>query len=254
MKCPICGNPLRPSKKDPSYGLCDNCRKKFKLKTKTNPAAKSAEKKSKQSEPKKTEPKQTEPKQTAPEKKKNHKLFKFFLFFFLIVVLAGAAYFFFGKDDDSNVPSDSSAQSTDSDTTEQSFSDTALYEETFNDIQFSLISTIESEGSDLSSPSEGNIFYICEFEIINNSANDIIINSLADLEAYCGDYSVSEDISGLLLPETEGKNSLDGTIAAGQTFTGVVTYQIPADYEQMQFRISPIFWDGDSATFTVPKE
>lgn len=30
MKCPICGNELRRSKKDPSYGLCDRCRKKIK--------------------------------------------------------------------------------------------------------------------------------------------------------------------------------------------------------------------------------
>ena len=31
MLCPKCGNELRISKKDPSYGLCDECRKKFKL-------------------------------------------------------------------------------------------------------------------------------------------------------------------------------------------------------------------------------
>lgn len=31
MNCPICGKTLRPSKKDPRYGLCDNCRKKFRL-------------------------------------------------------------------------------------------------------------------------------------------------------------------------------------------------------------------------------
>ena len=36
MKCPICGNELRPSKKDPAYGLCDNCKKKFKLTKKEN--------------------------------------------------------------------------------------------------------------------------------------------------------------------------------------------------------------------------
>ncbi|EOS34261.1 hypothetical protein C808_05272 [Lachnospiraceae bacterium M18-1] len=30
MKCPKCGEELRRSKKDPNYGLCDNCRKKFK--------------------------------------------------------------------------------------------------------------------------------------------------------------------------------------------------------------------------------
>lgn len=32
MKCPRCNNELRRSKKDPDYGLCDNCKKKYKLK------------------------------------------------------------------------------------------------------------------------------------------------------------------------------------------------------------------------------
>lgn len=31
MNCPICGNDLKLSKKDPSYALCHSCRKKFKL-------------------------------------------------------------------------------------------------------------------------------------------------------------------------------------------------------------------------------
>ena len=31
MKCPLCDNPLRISKKDSRYGLCDNCRVKFRL-------------------------------------------------------------------------------------------------------------------------------------------------------------------------------------------------------------------------------
>ncbi len=35
MKCPICGQELRPGKKDPNYLLCYDCKKKFK-----NPAVK----------------------------------------------------------------------------------------------------------------------------------------------------------------------------------------------------------------------
>lgn len=31
MKCPICGQELRPGKKDPNYLLCYNCKKKFKI-------------------------------------------------------------------------------------------------------------------------------------------------------------------------------------------------------------------------------
>ena len=30
MKCPICGQELRPGKQDPNYLLCYNCKKKFK--------------------------------------------------------------------------------------------------------------------------------------------------------------------------------------------------------------------------------
>lgn len=30
MKCPICGETLRPGKKDPNYLLCYTCRKKYK--------------------------------------------------------------------------------------------------------------------------------------------------------------------------------------------------------------------------------
>ena len=38
MKCPICGQQLRPGKKDPNYLLCYDCKKKFK-----NPAVKEKE-------------------------------------------------------------------------------------------------------------------------------------------------------------------------------------------------------------------
>ena len=31
MKCPVCGQELRPGKKDPNYLLCYNCKKKFKV-------------------------------------------------------------------------------------------------------------------------------------------------------------------------------------------------------------------------------
>lgn len=31
MKCPICSNTLRISKKDPRFALCDECRKKFRI-------------------------------------------------------------------------------------------------------------------------------------------------------------------------------------------------------------------------------
>lgn len=42
MNCPRCGNKLRRSTKDPNYGLCDNCRKKYKWLEETAPQKKSS--------------------------------------------------------------------------------------------------------------------------------------------------------------------------------------------------------------------
>ena len=46
MKCPTCGGPLKPSKKDPDYLLCYTCKKKFKVpQHQTEEAAEAAPKK-----------------------------------------------------------------------------------------------------------------------------------------------------------------------------------------------------------------
>ncbi len=42
MKCPICGQELRPGKKDPNYLLCYNCKKKFKAPAAKAPVEKTA--------------------------------------------------------------------------------------------------------------------------------------------------------------------------------------------------------------------
>ncbi|MDD3363330.1 MAG: hypothetical protein PHW34_16910 [Hespellia sp.] len=39
MNCPKCGEPLRISKKDPAFGLCNNCKKKFRLPETVAPAS-----------------------------------------------------------------------------------------------------------------------------------------------------------------------------------------------------------------------
>ncbi len=45
MKCPICGEELKPSKKDPRYVLCHSCHKKFKVPEKAEAADRPVEKK-----------------------------------------------------------------------------------------------------------------------------------------------------------------------------------------------------------------
>lgn len=120
-------------------------------------------------------------------------------------------------------------------------------------VQITLTNVTESSGNDFVKPDEGNIYLICEFEIANNSEKDISISSMMNFEAYCDDYSLSQDILGLQAPEAEGKNQLDGSVAAGKKMNGVIAYQVPSDYKTMEINVAPDFWSGKDMKFVYKK-
>lgn len=122
-----------------------------------------------------------------------------------------------------------------------------------NGIQVTLVSAAESSGTEYIAPEEGNIFLILEFEIANNSEDDITISSIANFEAYCDDYSTSQDIFGIQAPEAEGKSQLDGSVAAGKKMNGVIAYQIPSDYQTFEINVSPSFWSSKDIKFIISK-
>ncbi len=72
MKCPICGETLTPSKKDPDYLLCYTCKKKFKVPAKAKAEDDDLEEQEKA--PKKAPKKKTaEPAKSANKKFKEQK-------------------------------------------------------------------------------------------------------------------------------------------------------------------------------------
>ena len=121
------------------------------------------------------------------------------------------------------------------------------------DVQFTLVNVYESSGSELITPDDGNIFLVCEFDISNNSEEDIGISSVMNFEAYCDDYSLTLDIMGLQVPEAEGKSQLDGNIASGKKMNGIVAYQVPTDYKTMEINVTPDFWSGKDIKFIYSK-
>lgn len=120
-----------------------------------------------------------------------------------------------------------------------------------NGVQVSLLSATQSNGSQFAKPDDGNVFMILEFEIANNSDKDISISSIVNFEAYCDDYSVNQDFTATLAPEAEGKNQLDGSVAAGKKMKGIISYQIPADFSKFEITVSPDFWRGKGIDFVV---
>lgn len=122
-----------------------------------------------------------------------------------------------------------------------------------NSVQITLVNITESSGKDFVKPDDGNVFLICEFNIANNSDEDINISSMMNFEAYCDDYSLNQDILGLQAPEADGKNQLDGAVAAGKKMNGVIAYQVPSGYKTMEINVSPDFWSGRDIKFTYSK-
>lgn len=117
------------------------------------------------------------------------------------------------------------------------------------DIVVKFLSVKETDGSEYNSPTDGNVFLLCEFEIVNNSKKEVAVSSLLSFNAYCDDYSCSLSLSALL--EKGDKNQLDGTIAAGKKMTGVIGYEVPADWKNFEVRFTPDFWSGKEIVFVA---
>lgn len=114
-------------------------------------------------------------------------------------------------------------------------------------INVTLVGVTESAGSEFNMPTDGNVYVLCEFEIENNSDEDIAVSSMLSFEAYHDGYACTYSIGALL--EKEDKNQLDGTIAAGKKMNGIIGYEVPADWEELEIKFTPDFWSGKDITF-----
>lgn len=118
-------------------------------------------------------------------------------------------------------------------------------------VSVTMVSVTESTGSQFNQPTEGNVFVICEFEIANNSNSEINVSSMMSFEAYCDDYTCTLSLGALM--EKGNKNQLDGTVAAGKKFNGVIGYEVPSDWKELEVKFTPNFWSGRDMTFVATK-
>jgi hypothetical protein len=117
-----------------------------------------------------------------------------------------------------------------------------------NDIEVTLVSVSENNGGNYMTPTDGNVFVVCEFEINNKSNNDIAVSSIMSFEAYVDDYSTAMNLSATLSTDVK---QLDGNVAAGKKINGVVGYEAPSDWSEIEVRFTPSFWSNKEAVFVV---
>ena len=94
-------------------------------------------------------------------------------------------------------------------------------------------------------------FILFEFNIANNSGEELVVSSMMNFDTYCDDYSCSLSISALL--EKGNKEQLDGTVAAGKRMNGVIGYEVPADWQELEIHYTPDFLADNDIIFVATK-
>lgn len=119
-----------------------------------------------------------------------------------------------------------------------------------NDIVVTLLDVKENSGANYMNPESGNIFVLCEFEIENNSSKEIAVSSIMCFDAYVDDYSTAMSLSAELASD---KNQLDGTVAVGKKMNGVIGYEVPEDWKEIEIHFTPDFWSNKEFVFVASK-
>ena len=104
------------------------------------------------------------------------------------------------------------------------------------------------QGSQYSTPEEGNEFVIYELEIENCSDEEIAVSSLLCFTAYADDYKLEFSLSAMA--QDKGQQ-LDGTIAAGKKLKGVVGFEAPEGWSTTELHFKPSVWTGSAFVFTA---
>lgn len=117
-----------------------------------------------------------------------------------------------------------------------------------NDVQVTLKSYKESRGDEWNRPSDGNVYVLAEFEIENNSDDEINVSSMLSFNAYADDYSLNYSVGALMENE---ESQLDGTIASGKKMRGYIGYEVPEDWKEIEIHFTENVWRNNKFKFII---
>ena len=120
-----------------------------------------------------------------------------------------------------------------------------------NDVQVTMVSYSENEGSEYNKPTDGNEYVMVEFEIVNNSENEITVSSALSFDGYADDYALNYSLAAMI--ENETSNQLDGTIAPGKKMDGMVGFEVPKDWKTIEIHFKDDVWSNSKFKFEIEK-
>ncbi|MBQ9974121.1 MAG: DUF5067 domain-containing protein [Oscillospiraceae bacterium] len=120
-----------------------------------------------------------------------------------------------------------------------------------DDVIVTLKSVSCNNGENFFRPDAGNVYVICEFEIENNSDEEVAVSSLVSFDAYVDDYSTTISLGATASAD---KNQLDGTVAPGKKMNGIIGYEVTKEWEELEITFTPDVWSRDKIVFVAVNE
>lgn len=121
-------------------------------------------------------------------------------------------------------------------------------------IRVTLTDVIESTGEDaFMKPAEGKIFLLCQFEIDNQSEKDFAVSSMVSFDCYLDSVQTNLSIGALAMASRNDLTQLDGSVAAGKKMLGVVGYEAPSDWKELEIQFKPAAWRSNKIIFKYQK-
>lgn len=119
------------------------------------------------------------------------------------------------------------------------------------DVLVTLVDVSESKGSQFLTPTDGNVFVTCEFIIENNSGSEMAVSSMMSFECYFDDYAANISLGAMVADQS--KQQLDGSVAPGKKISGVVGYEAPADWADMEIHFKSSVYANKPFVFNYSK-
>lgn len=123
----------------------------------------------------------------------------------------------------------------------------------YNGVYVTLNSVEELSGGEFFAPEEGKVYVSCEFTIENESKDELNISSIMCFDAYVDDIATDMSMGASMAAEAGGLDGLDGAIAAGKKMHGVIGYEVPKDWSEIEVHFNPDAWGGKDFVFAYKK-
>lgn len=119
---------------------------------------------------------------------------------------------------------------------------------TIEDVEIKFIG-VETVTEPAMTPAEGKVFILCEFEVTNHTGKDLGISTMLNFKVHCDGNACNISLGALM--SKGAKSQLDGTIGPNRKLQGVVGYEVPADWKELEIDYTTSIVDDAKLTFVA---